>query len=233
VRTIANILLLCLVVVMGLAMQAGVAAADIFNIQDDVCLEDLGTFTGTLNYVDTDATSATLTVTLTNTSPAANGGYITAFVFNNPGNLITGVNLNTATGLTTLLGGTTFQDLVKASPFPNFDIGATVNGDNNNGFEGGGSPNGGIAVGSTGTFTFSLTGTNLDTLNTDSFVNATVNDNVYGDIFMAVRFRGFEDDGSDKCTTETDGFTPIPLPGTLPLLGTGLLALGIWRWRRR
>src|SRR5262245_53447594 len=56
----------------------------------------LGNFTGSLAYTDFSATSADLVVTLTNTSPAANGGFLTAFVFNNPGNLITGATLSTS-----------------------------------------------------------------------------------------------------------------------------------------
>jgi hypothetical protein len=227
-KKISLVLALSLVLVFGLAMQAGVASAAVVNIFDEACLENLGDFSGTLDYISTDATSATLTVTLTNTSPVDNGGFITAFVFNNPSNLITDVSLTTATGLTTLLGGSTFQDLVAASPFPNFDIGASVGGDNASGFEAGGSPNDGIAVGSTGSFSFGLTGTSLDTLDTNSFVNATVHDNVYGDIFMLVRFRGFEDGLSDKCIAGV-----VPIPATLPLLGSGLLGLGLWGWRRK
>jgi hypothetical protein len=228
-RKISAILALSLVLAFGLALQAGVAIAAAVPITDGICLGNLGTFTGSLEYVDTDATSATLNVSLTNTSPAANGGFITAFVFNNPSDLISDVSLTTATGLTTLLGGPNFNDkAITAVPFPNFDIGASVGGDNSTGFEAGGSPTDGIGVGSTGTFSFALTGTNLDTLDTNSFVNATVHDNVYGDIFMLVRFRGFENGGSDKCTTDV-----VPLPAALPLFGTGLLGLGLLGWRRK
>jgi hypothetical protein len=67
----------------------------------------------------------------------------------------------------------------------------------------------------------------MDTLDTNSFVNATVHDNVFGDIFMAVRFRGFDNEGSDKCTAV------VPIPAALPLFGSGLLGLGLLGWRRK
>ncbi len=46
----------------------------------------LGSFTGDLTYSATTSTMATLNISLTNTSPTANTGFITAFVLNNPNN---------------------------------------------------------------------------------------------------------------------------------------------------
>ena len=131
----------------------------------------LGSFTGSIVVTDNTATAATITVMLTNTSPVANGGYITAFAFNDPGTAgggdITGVSSFTATdpdgggsGVAfTLLGGPTFSDSINASPFGSFYIGASLPGGDFQG--GGGNPNQGIGVGESATFTFNVTGTGL------------------------------------------------------------------------
>src|SRR5262245_20438389 len=78
-----------LVVALGLvASLAGGAEAIPLNCIPSLSTEHLGACTGSATYNAANATSATLTITLDNTSPAGNGGYITAFAFNNPGNLI-------------------------------------------------------------------------------------------------------------------------------------------------
>ena len=58
----------------------------------------LGSFVGDISY---NPTNAELTVELTNTSPVDNGGYLTAFAFNNPSDSITsitGVSLSSTDG---------------------------------------------------------------------------------------------------------------------------------------
>jgi len=171
--------------------------------------EGNGFFTGTLNYTDTDATHAQLVLSLTNSLTSAAGGLITNVVFNNPSNDITGVTYATTLAtFDTLMGGPTFNNTIPAAPLGNFDIGAGTSGV----FNGGGNPNGGIARGSTATLTFTLTGTGLDTLTTQSFVNTLDTSNTG---FLYVRFRGFDNGGSDKVLASV---VPVPEPRLISLM---------------
>ena len=202
------------------------------NIQGTPCIsvgnppgcEGLGFFTGTLDYSFSSATAGTLQVNLTNSASTSAGGRLVAFVFNNPGNLITGVNLTAAPSAAwDEIGGTTFQNSISASPMGDFDIGASVTGE----FLGGGSPNPGYLPGNSGSFTFSLTAASgLNTLTTQSFISAL---NTTGD-FFAVRFRGFNNDGSDKVRGT---LSPVPEPQFLVLLSGGIAALLVINVRRR
>lgn len=199
------------------------------NTADAASQPPLGHFTGTMTYTDINATSATLTIQLTNTSPPANGGFITGFVFNNPGNAISGVTSFSSTNSNFgLISGPITVNGVNGAPFGQFDVGASTGGS----FEGQGSPNGGIAVGSSATFTFDLTGSGLDTLNVMSFVDtlSTGTGAGQGYQFMVVRFRGFNNGGSDKVPANwtPPGPNPGPTPGpTVPVPPTVLLgALG-------
>src|SRR3972149_3552108 len=136
-----------------------------FCLQSRCCLAEAiggdgpnGHYEGTCSYVPSGPTAAELTVVLTNTSPAANSGYLTAFVFNNPGNKITGVSLTASDLDFSFLGGPDFDGGISGSPFGDFAIRASTS----SAFLGGGTPSKGIGVGVTETFTFSLTGTMLD-----------------------------------------------------------------------
>lgn len=187
----------------------------------------IGDFTGTLTYGASDATHATLTLSLTNTTPAG-GGYLTGFVLNNPGNAISGITFSSTNANFGLLGLS--SNTVSGGPFGRFDFGASTGG----GFEGGGPPSKGVGVGSSATFTFTLTGTGLNLLNEQSFMNelSVGPEDGSGHKALVVRFRGIDlGPTSDKVPGDPKD---TPEPSTLLL---SLVALGgiipVWRARRR
>lgn len=181
--------------------------------------EGLGDFSGSLEYFydDADAAIGRLVVKLTNTTPVG-GGYLTGFLMNNP-DPITSISGFAAPNATWQQLGLSDNGL-SGNPFGDFDFGAALDGD----FLGGGSPNDGIAVFDTGTFTFDFAGTALDALTTLSFTQAFSTDppgSTYGPEFFLARFKGIDAGaGSDKVPAAV-----VPIPGTLILLGSGILAL--------
>jgi MYXO-CTERM domain-containing protein len=188
----------------GIVALSSGAHASMVNISGDGAWGD---FAGTLTYTHVAGNQGTLDVSLTNTSPVGNGGFITGFVYN---------IINGGAGRTASLSArpnANWQLVLNesANPFGTFDAGAALGGN----WEGGGNPNNGIGVGDTGNFTFAITAPNAGSLTASSFVGASA------PFQFIVRFRGFQNGQSDK--------VPVPTPGALALLGAG----GLIASRRR
>jgi hypothetical protein len=195
------------------ALLTGAASADIIQFTSDNALstEALGSYEGSLDY---DPSQARLTVTITNTSPAANGGFITGLAFR--------VDSTDPAAMAVLsTSSVPFSNIVNASaaPFGTYVGGAALGGD----WLGGGSPQAGVGVGETATLVFSVTASDSATLTAIDFIEVS---SAAGPDFV-VRFRGFADGGSDKVPGRPDEV--VPSPGTLGVLG----GLGILARRRR
>ncbi len=174
----------------------------------------LGSFTGTMNYQSTTSSTGVLDVTLTNTSAS---GFLTALALNNPGSL-TGISLIKPPTPTTFNALGLNTNGVNGQPLGSFDFGASTGGN----WQGGGMPSNGLAANSTATFSFNLTGSNLNVLTTNSFANAfSINEQgASTDSFLAVRFRGFPNGGSDKASASV-----VPLPAAVWLFAAGVVGL--------
>lgn len=131
------------------------------------------------------------------------GGYLTAFMFRTPesfGGFTSSLVSSTYAGMTDIPTGS------GSSPFPGSWLGGAGLGAT---WLGGGSPNGGVAVGSTGQWVFSITGVMASALDAVDFVD--------GDAYaFIVRFSGLTDGGSDKVPAGT------PAPGAFVLVAMGL-----------
>lgn len=209
----AYVATLALGVIASVPAVAGAGIAT-FRSNTATSTDMLGSYVGTASYASLTPNTGTLVIQLTNTSPIAGGGYITGLVFNVPGSDSSASLFSANPSAFTSVGTNP-----SASPFGSFEAGAALGGN----FLGGGSPVPGIAVGSTGTFIFSITSSVAATITADDFVPTSAIPS------LVVRFRGFANGGSDK--VPGIGEPPIPAPGaaaTLALAGGFLI-----RRRRR
>lgn len=180
------------------------AVGDVVGISGNVpsSTEQTGcTLGGTISYSFGGGSSGSVVISLTNTTPAVVGGYLTGFVFN-----LDSIDAG-ATAILTSTTNVSFLDTgtESAAPFGTFDAGAALGAN----WLGGGSPVGGIAVGQSATFTFAVSASDAASLSAMSFLTGP------NDVNFVARFRGLANGGSDKVPV-------VPAPGALALgvLGT-------------
>ena len=203
----------------------------------------LGRFLAELTVVPVGP-DANLTIRIRNTSLAGTGGFLNAFVFNNPAAYTVALTSSTVNTFRTFVNE---NNDIKAPPLGDFDF--LVGTDNS--FTGGGNGQGGLGVGQSATFVFSVTGANASTLTDDSFLTALSEQKKpkVGELpqFFAARFQGFKDGGSDKVAAvrgldagggNVGGFAgpevnPVPAPASLVLAAMGIPLFLLPRLRRR
>ncbi|MBF0117565.1 MAG: PEP-CTERM sorting domain-containing protein [Desulfobacterales bacterium] len=210
------LLFLCYILTLVIIFSSNSQATPIYGNTESGGLEKLGSFTGELLYNASNDNSATLTFKLTNNSTQSNGGYLTAFAF-----LMPNASINVERLVTPLSNFNLLKGPISAAPFDNFDIGVSIS----DSWLGGGNPNKGLNVSNTGEFTFYLTGTGLSKLTVDDFTRKNN--------FLAARFRGFQDGGSDKVPAAVAAAAGVPEPSILILLGSGLIGLGIIKRKKK
>jgi len=193
------------------ALTTSVASAGTVNIVSDNAnsTEQLGSYEGSLTY---DSELSLLTVILKNTTVGVTSAKLTGFVFNIDGNA-TATFIDSDNLTTDGFNESAFDNTgsASASPFGTFDFGAAIGGN----FLGGGSPNPGIGIGTTGIFQFNLSGADAGGLDVMDFFSTDNGETSYS--FVA-RFKGIEPGGfSDKVPSLITGNPPPPSGHVVPL----------------
>lgn len=188
----------------------------------------VSSFEGTFHYTADSSSSATISVSLTNTTSIPFGD-LTGFAFNNPNNSITGVTFSSTDPDFGLLGGSSFNNTITAFPFGRFDLGAST------GSSIFGDAGQGLAPGESGTFTFLLTGNNLDQLTAATFFEtpsaATRFHFLQAEFITTYRYLVILPDIAPG-EAQSDPPPQLPEPSAVVLAGIGAGLFGFSAWRR-
>ena len=165
-------------------------------------------FAGTINWDYTSGSSATVTLSLTNTSSVTSN--LAAFVVGRADSSMTFSQVSAPTNFAQITG----NDL-KATPFGNFDWGSASTGS----FNGGGNTLG-LAKGQSGTWVFSVSGTSAAL----SAVSSPAVFNGVNDWDFVVHIKGMTSGSSSVSEKLTSTFNvAVPAPGVAALVGLAAL----------
>ncbi len=203
-----------IVAVLSVAAVPGLASASVVNFasnQSSLVGSSGVAFSGSAQWTATGANSGLLELTITNNSQAEIGGYLTGFAFN-LGDWNANISL-LSTNILDFVGVTN----VSAEPFgSSYDAGAALGGS----WVGGGRPQGGLAIGQTGMFSFGVTGPSSGLVSGTSIFEGPY------DYDFVVRFRGLADGGSSKIAGAITSKPDVPAPGGAALMAAGLFVAG-------